>query len=80
MFEMGASAGTAAALIVISFVSYVAGLVLGKWPEKVREYVEGIDGSVAFLTEQAHRALTRLCSRALLGISFAALLAAALVL
>jgi len=76
MFEVGAWSDAVAALVAISFFSFLAGLVLRKWPEKIREYVEDIDGSVLFLSREAHRAMIDVCGRALILISVATLLAA----
>ena len=76
MFEVGASSDAVVALAVISFFSFLAGVVFRKWPEKVREYVEDLDGSLLFLSREAHRAMIDICGRMLTLISVAALLAA----
>jgi hypothetical protein len=82
MLEMGASAdwAAAAALILLSFGCFVAGTIFRKWPEKVREYVETIDGSVMLLTREAHQAMIITSAWGLTVVSLAALVAAALIL
>lgn len=78
MIELGASSSLepTAALVAISFVSFLGGQICRIWPDKVQELADSIDGSVMFLTPQAHRALIRMCGAALSGMSLAALLAA----
>jgi hypothetical protein len=73
-------AGAVAALVAISFFSFVAGMVFRKWPEKVQEFAENVDGFGALLTPDAHRALIQVCGFTLSLISFAALLATGAVL
>jgi hypothetical protein len=78
MVEVGGSPdiGAVVALVVISFCSYVAGVVFRKWPDKVQAYTESLDGSAWFLGADAHRALIDRSGLALMALSFAALLAA----
>lgn len=82
MLEAGASPdlGAAAALLVVSFLSFLGGLALRKWPEKIQAHVEAIDGTVFLIGEGALRGLIAACARMLVVLSAAALLAAALVL
>ncbi|MBN1237391.1 MAG: hypothetical protein JXB36_02765 [Gammaproteobacteria bacterium] len=79
MIELGASSGLApmAGLVAISFFSFLAGQICRKWPEKVRDVAESLDGSLLYLSPEAHRALIRVCGATLSTMSFAALLAAA---
>jgi hypothetical protein len=75
-----ADIGSIVALVVVSFLSYVTGVVFRKWPEKVQQYAENIDGSAAFLSPEKHRAIIGNCGVALIVISFVALVAAAIAL
>jgi hypothetical protein len=72
------ASGAVATLVATSFVSFVAGLVFRKWPEKVQEYTEQFDGFALLLTPEAHRSMIRVCGSTLLFTSFAVLFAAAL--
>jgi hypothetical protein len=67
-------------LCVVSLLSFVAGGVFRRWPEKVREHFETLDGSLVFLTPEAHLALISASAWVLHGVSIAALVAAALLL
>jgi hypothetical protein len=80
MIEVGLSSNVVAvaALVAVSFFCFVVGTVFRKWPEKVRQYAENVDGSVYLLSPEAHRAIILACGFALLVISFVTLLAAAL--
>lgn len=82
MLEMGASPNWAAGatLIVVSFLSFVTGAVFRTWPDKVRDHVETVDGSLSFLSAEAHLAFITFSAWALNAASVAALVAAALVL
>lgn len=79
MFDLGTAAdsGAVIALVVVSFVAYLAGTLLRKWPDKVQAYMETIDGSVWLITPRAHRALIASSGVALVVTSFVALLGAA---
>jgi hypothetical protein len=68
--------GTIAALVVISFFSFIAGTICRRWPDKLQEYAELIDGSTLCLSPEAHRALIQMCGLALSAMSIGALLAA----
>jgi hypothetical protein len=72
--------GAAITLSLVSFLSFLAGGVLRRWPDKVREYLEPVDGSLIFLTPEAHLALVTASAWALHAVSMAALVAAALLL
>ena len=82
MLELAAQSdiSTVAALVTVSFFSFLAGVIFRKWPDKVQEYAESIDGLVLFISPETHRALIDLCGGALVVISFAALLAATFIL
>jgi hypothetical protein len=82
MIDVAASSdiSVAAALVAISFFSFLAGVIFRKWPEKVQEYAESIDGFVLFISPQAHRTLIERCGFALSLMSFAALIAAGFVI
>jgi hypothetical protein len=82
MMEAGVfSNGSAvAALVAISFFSFVTGMIFRKWPEKVQEFAENVDGFGALLTPAAHRALIQVCGFTLSLMSVAALLATGAVL
>jgi len=82
MPEMGAPPDWAAGatLIVVSFLAFIAGAVFRTWPDKVRERVASLDGSLTLLTPEAHLAFITFSAWALTAASAAALVAAALVL
>lgn len=82
MPEMGGPSEWAAVgtLCVVSLLSFIAGAVFRRWPDKVRERFETLDGSLVFLTPEAHFALITTCAWALHAVSMAALVAAALLL
>lgn len=82
MWEMGTSAdpAAAAALVVVSFVCCIAGAVLRRWPDRVRDLVGIVDGSILHLTRDAHLVVVRSSAWALSFLSVAALVAAAAVL
>ena len=82
MLELAAQSDVAsvAALVAVSFFSFLAGVIFRKWPDKVQEYAESIDGFVLFISPETHRALIELCGVALVVISFAALLAATFII
>jgi hypothetical protein len=82
MLDFGASpdVGAIVALIVVSFFSYIAGVVFRKWPEKVQEYAEELDGSSWFIAPEIQLTIIGNCGRALIAISFLALVAAGIAL
>jgi hypothetical protein len=73
-------ADTAAALVALSFVSFVLGFVFRKWPERVQVHAEAIDGSAHLFSPRTHRLVIELAGSMLIAVSFATLLAAALTL
>ena len=82
MFELAGSPdiGAVAGLVAVSFFSYIAGIILRKWPDKVQAYAETIDGFVWFITPEAHRAIIDRCAVIFVLMSFAALAAAGFML
>lgn len=82
MFESGAAAdiGSIVALVIVSFFSYVAGVVFRKWPEKVQQYAEELDGSSLFVAPETQRVIIANCGRLLIAISFLALIVAGIAL
>jgi hypothetical protein len=82
MTDVVARADIAAAvlLMVVSFISLLAGTVLRRWPDKVQAYTADLDGFALFLTPEAHRVHIAYSGWLLLVMSFVALVAAAAVL
>jgi hypothetical protein len=78
MIDLGIApeGGAVVALVTVSFVSFVAGLIFRKWPDKVQAYTEDIDGFAWLVTPETHRAMIAQCGGVLVAVSFAALLAA----
>lgn len=72
--------GPVFALVVLSFVSLIGGVILQKWPEKVRAMTEDVDGFAWFVPPEAQRAMIVQAGFLLRVISFVALLGAAWVL
>lgn len=70
---------TVVLLVSLSFLCCVAGAALRRWPDKVQAYVEQWDGSVWFVSGDAHRALIHGTGVALTALSLLALLAVRLV-
>ena len=64
-----------ATLVAVSFFAFVAGTVLRKWPDKVQEHLETIDGSFVMLTAGAQRTAIQTSGIALTVLSIAALIA-----
>jgi hypothetical protein len=79
---MGALTGmfAAAVLLAISLFSFVMGSIFRKWPEKVHECVEPLDGSAYLFSPETHRATTIAAGFALSVLSLVALIAAAMAL
>ena len=66
-------------LFVLSFLCFVGGAALRRWPDKVQDYMERVDGSMLFVTAETHRALIYATGVALTALSLLALVAAGLV-
>ena len=67
-------------LVAVSFFAFVVGTIFRKWPEKVQERVEDIDGSIFLMTPEAHRQFIEVAGYALVVMSFAALIGAAVMM
>ena len=77
MIEFGASSDfNAVALVAVSFVSFLAGYVLRKWPDKVQQYAEDIDGSFVLFTPETHKLVMDAAGIALWVLSLVALVVA----
>ncbi len=74
---MPEAAGTVAiaTLVTVSFLSFLAGYALRKWPDKIQQYTETIDGSVFMLSPAGYRAAIQASGIALIALSFVALVA-----
>jgi hypothetical protein len=63
-------------LFVLSFLCFMSGAVLRRWPDKVQAYIERVDGSLWFVTAGTHRALIHATGIALTALSLLAVIAA----
>jgi hypothetical protein len=63
-------------LFMLSFVCFMGGAALRRWPGKVQDYMERVDGSLLFVSSGTHRALIHATSIALTILSIIALVAA----
>ena len=66
-------------LFVLSFLCFMSGAALRRWPERVQNYIERVDGSMWFVTPETHRALINATALALTALSLLALIAARIV-
>lgn len=66
-------------LFVLSFVCFMSGAALRRWPERVQAYIERVDGSLWFVTAEVHRALINATGIALIALSLLAVVAARMV-
>jgi len=66
-------------LFALSFVCFMSGAALRRWPDRVQSYVERVDGSLWFVSAATHRALIHATGVALTALSLLALLAAGIV-
>jgi hypothetical protein len=66
-------------LFVLSFLCFMSGAALRRWPDKVQAYIERVDGSLWFVSPDTHRALIHATAIALIALSLLALVAARLV-
>lgn len=76
MLEAALAPSAVAPLFVVSFLCFMGGAALRRWPEKVQAYMEDVDGSFQFVSANTHRALIQATSVALTGLSLLALVAA----
>jgi hypothetical protein len=63
-------------LFVLSFLCFMSGAALRRWPDKVQAYIERVDGSLWFVAAGTHRALIHATGIALTALSLLALVAA----
>jgi hypothetical protein len=66
-------------LFALSFLCFMSGAALRRWPDKVQAYIERVDGSMWFVTADTHRALIQATALALTALSLLALIAARIV-
>ncbi len=66
-------------LFAVSFVCFMSGAVLRRWPEEVQAYMEQVDGSLWFVSAATHRALIVATRLVLTTLSLLALVAAPLI-
>jgi hypothetical protein len=66
-------------LLVLSFLCFMSGAALRRWPDRVQAYIERVDGSMWFVTPETHRALIHATGFALTTLSLLALIAARIV-
>jgi predicted Co/Zn/Cd cation transporter (cation efflux family) len=66
-------------LFVVSFICFMSGAVLRRWPGEVQAYMERVDGSLWFVSAATHRALILATGIALTALSLLALIAAPLI-
>lgn len=66
-------------LFVLSFLCFMSGAALRRWPDRVQAYIERVDGSLWFVSPETHRALIHATAIALTTLSLLALIAARLV-
>ena len=66
-------------LFLLSFLCFMSGAALRRWPEKVQAYIERVDGSLWFVPAETHRALIHATGVALTALSVLAVIAARLV-
>jgi hypothetical protein len=66
-------------LFSLSFLCFMSGAALRRWPDKVQAYMDRVDGSLWFVRPATHRALISATAVALTALSLLALLAARLI-
>ena len=66
-------------LFAVSFLCFMSGAVLRRWPERVQAYMERMDGSLWFVSADTHRALIAATGIALTALSLLAVVAARLI-
>jgi len=65
-------------LFALSFLCFMSGAALRRWPDRVQAYMESVDGSLGFVSAATHRALILSTGFALTALSVLALVAARL--
>lgn len=66
-------------LFAVSFLCFMSGAALRRWPERVQAYMDRYDGSLWFVSAATHRALIQATAIALTGLSLFAVVAAGFV-
>lgn len=66
-------------LFVLSFLCFMSGAALRRWPDRVQAYIERVDGSLWFVTPEVHRTLINATGIALIALSLLAVIAARMV-
>jgi hypothetical protein len=66
-------------LFALSFLCFISGAALRRWPERVQAYMDRVDGSMLFVSPTTHRALIYATGIALTALSLLALVAARLI-
>ena len=66
-------------LLVLSFLCFMSGAALRRWPDQVQAYIERVDGSLWFVSPETHRALINATGIALIALSLLAVIAARIV-
>jgi hypothetical protein len=66
-------------LFALSFLCFMSGAALRRWPDKVQSYIERVDGSLWFVSSATHRALIQATGIALTALSLLALIVARLI-
>jgi hypothetical protein len=74
-----ASSSAVLFLFVLSFVCFMVGSALRRWPDRVQAYMDRVDGSLLFVSTETHRALIHATGIALTVLSVLALIAARLI-
>jgi hypothetical protein len=80
MFAAATTSATAVMfLFVLSFLCFMSGAALRRWPDKVQAYIERVDGSLWFVSAATHRALISATGFALTALSLLAVVVARLI-
>ena len=66
-------------LFVLSFLCFMAGAALRRWPDRIHAYMERVDGSLWFVSAETHRALIHATSATLTVLSLLAVIGARLI-
>ena len=66
-------------LFVLSFLCFMSGAALRRWPDRIQAYMERVDGSLWFVSAETHRALILATGIALTALSVLALVVARLI-
>jgi hypothetical protein len=74
-----ALAPTVLFLLALSFLCFMSGAALRRWPDQVQAYMERVDGSLWFVSAATHRALILATGIAMTVLSLLALVAAPLI-